>query len=79
MDLDHVSLIEAKRALQDNALKHLTPKSAPALHNLNIALLGICHSLDRLTLDLEFLHAKLQPVLKEIIEDQHHVQDQTRR
>lgn len=79
MNLDHVSIHEASRALQENVREHLRQDTHPILRNQNIALLGICHSLEKLTRDVEILHSKLQPILKSIIDDQHTVQDMTRR
>ncbi len=78
MDL-HISIYEATRALQENVRDHLKQDTHPILRNQNIALLGICHSLERLARDVEILHSKIQPVLKEIINDQHTTQDLTRR
>lgn len=73
-----MSLYEAKSALEENVRKHLNPKAHPILWNQNAALLGICDALDRLRDSVDLLHNKLQPILKELVEDQHDWQRMTR-
>jgi hypothetical protein len=73
-----MSIFSAKQALEDNLRKHLTSDKHPILWNQNAALMGICDSLERLEKDMELLHRKLQPILKELVEDQHDWQQWTR-
>jgi hypothetical protein len=73
-----MSLDQAKIGLTENVRKHLAKDKHPILWNQNAALLQICDSLERLERDVHLLHAKLQPLLKEVIEDQHAWQRKTR-
>lgn len=66
----HVSLSEAKCALADNDMRHISAESHPILRNLNTALFGICDALERMSHDVGLLHQKLRPVLKTIADDQ---------
>jgi hypothetical protein len=75
---EHIGLYEAKAALQEN-VKSLKPDTHPILHNQNIALLGICHSLENLERDVALLHSKLQPVLKAIGDDEAEWREQVRK
>jgi hypothetical protein len=57
----------------------LSPAVAVQQHpSCDIALIGICDCLERIERDLEFLHAKLQPVLREILDDQQEWQHMVR-
>jgi hypothetical protein len=77
--LNKVTLLDAKSALEENVRDHINSRTMPILRNQNIALIGICNCLERMERDLEYLHAKLQPVLKEILDDQQDWQQMTRR
>jgi hypothetical protein len=72
-----MTLSEARRALQSNATLINSEKHKVAW-NTNSALLNMCDALDRLERDVALLHSKLQPILKELIEDQHDWQSHTR-
>jgi hypothetical protein len=72
------SLLDARLALEENVRKHFKRETHPILWNQNVALLGICDCLERLERDVNLLHAKLQPILKELIADQHDWQSHTR-
>jgi hypothetical protein len=64
----HVSLADARQALQGNQAL-LDPETNKISHNHNIALLGICAELERISKDVERLHAKIQPILRYLSED----------
>jgi hypothetical protein len=73
-----MSIMDARLALTQNLQKHLNKDKHPILWNQNAALLAICDCLEKLERDVHLLHAKLQPLLKEVIEDQHDWQNRTR-
>jgi hypothetical protein len=75
--INSITIHQAEAALQKN-IANFKPDTHPILHNQNIALMGICHSLSKIERDLEILHSKLQPVLNLIIDDQQYWQDQVR-
>ena len=65
---ERISIYEALRALEENE-PLLSPEKYKIARNTNIALQGIANELSRLSLDLERLHTKLQPILKSLEED----------
>lgn len=62
-------LDDAKVVLQRNATL-LNPKVHAIVWNTNAALLHMCDALQKIQRDVEFLHNKLQPILKELSDDQ---------
>jgi hypothetical protein len=64
-----MSLFDAQLALRENARLFASGKY-PAAKNTNTALQGICEALERLRDDVALLHNKLQPILKELSDDQ---------
>ena len=74
----YVSIHLAMNALQEN-LSLLDPVKHKAARNMNLALIHICEGMSQLSGDLGLLHAKLQPILKEIADDQEIVQKKTRK
>jgi hypothetical protein len=74
----YVSIYLATQALQEN-LSLLDPVKHKAARNMNLALLHICEGMERLSGDLNLLHEKLQPILKQIADDQEDVRKMTRK
>lgn len=56
---------KAEEALLDNAQK-LDPTTDSALWNLNVAMLYLVDGLARIQDDVNILHNKIQPILKQI-------------
>jgi hypothetical protein len=73
-----MSLYNAQMALRENARLFASDKNQAA-KNTNTALLGICDALERLKDDVALLHNKLQPILKELSDDQDDWQTAVRR
>jgi hypothetical protein len=73
-----VSLYDARSALEEN-LRLLPPDKYRPAANTNKALLGICDALERLKEDVGLLHNKLQPILKELSDDQDEWHQMARR
>lgn len=63
----HVSETEAIGALAENLSKTLPEKEYSA--NLSRALMYICNELERIGRDVNLLHSKIQPFLKEKSDD----------
>ena len=76
--VDKVSLFDARMALEENVLQHINSKTMPILKNQNVALIGICDCLERMSRDLDMLHSKLQPILKSLSDDQEDWQQRVR-
>lgn len=74
----YVSIFHAMKALQEN-LGLLDPVKHKAARNMNLALIHICEGMERLSGDLTLLHEKLQPILKQIADDQEDVRKMTRK
>jgi hypothetical protein len=72
-----MSLYDAQVALRENA-RLFVPDKYQAARNTNIALQGICDVLERLRDDVALLHNKLQPILKELSDDQNDWQSSVR-
>ena len=53
-------------------------ETMPILKNQNVALIGICDCLERMSRDLDMLHSKLQPILKSLSDDQEDWQQRVR-
>jgi hypothetical protein len=64
-------------ALQEN-LDLLDPVKHKSARNMTFALIYICEGIERLSRDVALLHSKLQPILKEIADDQEFVRKTTR-
>jgi hypothetical protein len=65
-------------ALQEN-LGLLDPVKHKSARNMTFALIYICEGIESLSRDVGFLHNKLQPILKEIADDQEFVHKMTRK
>jgi hypothetical protein len=65
-------------ALQEN-LGLLDPVKHKSARNMTFALIYICDGIESLSHDVGLLHAKLQPILKEIADDQEVVRQKTRK
>lgn len=67
-DPGRVSLFQAEKALEENR-RLLGQETHKIAHNMNEALLHLCQALQRMNDDMELLHRKLQPILKDMEED----------
>ena len=74
---DDVNLFQAKQALQENS-RLISADTHKVMWNLNVALLHICDALDRTRRDVELLHNKLQPIIKELSGEKEDVRRLTR-
>jgi hypothetical protein len=73
----HISAIQAMNALQEN-LGLLDPVKHKSARNMTFALIYICDGIESLSRDVGLLHSKLQPILREIADDQESVHKMTR-
>lgn len=64
-----ISRFQAQEALLKN-VELLDPQKFPAMWNMNVALLYVVDTLDRVRDDVALLHNKIQPILKQISDEE---------